>query len=147
MKQKTSFLDLPPEIRNTIYELALRLENANNYDYEWYGVRPNQPVLTQTCRQIRLEALPMFYATTRFSGGLCFGWSENWPVEDIGWLRWLKAIGPERSKLLRCLVLYCEWHDNQCDCPLHWSEQKALLAIQQAGIPFAGAFWVEQWPS
>ncbi|KAK5133481.1 hypothetical protein LTR08_007723 [Meristemomyces frigidus] len=51
-----TFFDLPPEVRNTIYECALREDSA---------ILPGtgkEPALFITCRQAREEALQMFYS-------------------------------------------------------------------------------------
>jgi hypothetical protein len=60
-------LRLPPELRNYIYELAVVPVNGVAGVYPWDRVRAArdrtavQPPITQTCRKIRNEALPIFY--------------------------------------------------------------------------------------
>ena len=57
------FLDLPPEIRNRVYELALFDGNgAVAIDATW---RP--PPLLSTCKQIRNETLCMVYTCNEFA--------------------------------------------------------------------------------
>ncbi|KAK1048822.1 hypothetical protein LTR74_017456 [Friedmanniomyces endolithicus] len=53
------FLQLPPELRNKIY--------ADYYaGFKMPLCAPSQPPLSHTCRQLRQESLPMFYATCKF---------------------------------------------------------------------------------
>jgi len=51
---RTSFLDLPPELRNTVYELTLVSETP---------IKPfedrQQPTISKVCRQVRAESLPV----------------------------------------------------------------------------------------
>lgn len=55
----TRFLDLPPELRNRVYEYY-------NAPFSKGLVVPTQPPLARTCRIIRAEVLPVFYATHVF---------------------------------------------------------------------------------
>ena len=82
-ESKTSyFLNLPPEIRIIIYELAVTLDEPREFDigYDWSGYdwssvafpyppRPTQvkePAITMTNRQTRQESLPLFYSRNTF---------------------------------------------------------------------------------
>ena len=53
------FIDLPPELRNAIYEYYMA-------DFPRRLTAPTQPPLTRTCRLMRSEALPIFYHQTSF---------------------------------------------------------------------------------
>lgn len=68
---------LPPELRNRIYELALRQENPVRLHWTiWPEEKvhhmdatrstPTILALTKTCRQIRQESNKLFYAVNRF---------------------------------------------------------------------------------
>lgn len=78
-------LDLPAELRNDIYRLAMvtdtRIELVDN------SIRQKHTTLLQTCRQIRAEATAMFYAENRFkltttASNLpqILGWAESLPI-------------------------------------------------------------------
>jgi hypothetical protein len=56
------FMDLPPELRNRIYELHFR-------DYDEITTQHHQPPLTEV-PLIRAEALPLFYKHVTFAWGL-----------------------------------------------------------------------------
>ncbi|KAK3713460.1 hypothetical protein LTR37_008418 [Vermiconidia calcicola] len=59
---------LPAELRNRIYELALPRSEVVHAAYrsaEYVEPRVKQPALTRTCKQIRAEALPLFYGAVR----------------------------------------------------------------------------------
>ncbi|KAK5163244.1 uncharacterized protein LTR77_010830 [Saxophila tyrrhenica] len=69
--QNIPFTDLPPEIRNRIYSLALpsttaELIIATPFRDEAMTLG-SQPALTKTSQLIRTEALPMFYANATFT--------------------------------------------------------------------------------
>lgn len=72
-KQTIPFLDLPAELRNKIHELALPLPDkaapltVSAPRTDRFMARATQPPLTQTCRQVRAECLPMFYEQANFA--------------------------------------------------------------------------------
>jgi hypothetical protein len=88
-KQPASFLTVPPETRNRIYELVLpqsvpltvRACGPNT----WNGTPRHQGIkaLIQTCRQVRSEATSMYYYSNRFR----FNTRNHFP-------EWLMDIGP-----------------------------------------------------
>ncbi|KAK4497747.1 hypothetical protein PRZ48_010400 [Zasmidium cellare] len=91
-KSRCDFMRLPPTARNQIYWLAMNPDNQDEKDHEtymWedghaffviqseqsekYGYDPEcptkwwlQPALTKVCRQIRQEALPVWYGNIEF---------------------------------------------------------------------------------
>lgn len=84
-KEKVGFISLPAEIRNQIYGLALvrRIEDEDDLpldsvvDGEYLIIDfdldepfatdwTTQPALTRKCRDMRTEALPVYYDKTRF---------------------------------------------------------------------------------
>lgn len=86
----TPLLRLPPELREPIWELAFRSQVAlfSRSDPHGKRIEPTeavQPALTRTCRLIRREALPVFYAITRFCA-----W---WPGDCENTNLFLDAIG------------------------------------------------------
>ena len=66
MAGQTSFLSLPGELRNAIYDLSL----PHSKTYTIGPWRPNtrqmQPPLTMVCKQIRRETLPIFATRNAF---------------------------------------------------------------------------------
>ncbi|KAK4618342.1 hypothetical protein CLAFUW4_12549 [Fulvia fulva] len=98
-----SFLDLPPEIRNTIYEFAVTCDNDEDCRITACAPWPNaadrpiqelcmEPALTRTCRQIRHESLPMFYSMNTFCSD-----SNHFT------LKWLQHLRPEKYVALTSL--------------------------------------------
>ncbi|KAK3648928.1 hypothetical protein LTR56_003788 [Elasticomyces elasticus] len=95
------FLRLPAELRNIIYELALLRDKHYTAGrtascHECRNLEPvDNPALLATCRQIRDEALPMFYDTNSFNlwmgdWGSIFG--ENRFPDTLVWLQSLSAV-------------------------------------------------------
>ncbi|KAK3636520.1 hypothetical protein LTR56_014146 [Elasticomyces elasticus] len=94
------FLRLPAELRNTIYELVLPRDKhytprRTASSHECRNLEPvDNPALLATCRQIRDEALPMFYDTNSFNlwmgdWGSIFG--ENRFPDTLVWLQSMSA--------------------------------------------------------
>ena len=124
----TSFLNLPAEIRNAVYETALKdqLQHDKQDDYLRHtGERtvtllnalsrqfmstfklpcPTELALTRACRQIRRETLPMYYGINKFtlySYETTFVWSQLQESIQAG-RRWLTHIGQEKAKMVRKL--------------------------------------------
>ncbi|GIZ43925.1 hypothetical protein CKM354_000713400 [Cercospora kikuchii] len=71
--QTSKFFELPPEIRNLIYELALPSKERNERLFITSPYVDNhmtlavQPAVTRVSRQTRSECLAMFYANNEFS--------------------------------------------------------------------------------
>lgn len=103
---------LPAELRNIIYEMALPEDHPISVGTTpWYSsttVPPGtgtQPALTRTCRAIRHEALPIFYAENVFITSLAH------PINEAWMRRWLHAIGPRNRKALQQVhIEESEWH-------------------------------------
>ena len=68
-----SFLDLPGEIRNLIYEFVYETGNEVFVQAGHYSPKiKNSLVIAEACRQLRNEALPIFFRNNRFM--LCCFW-------------------------------------------------------------------------
>ena len=115
-------LELPVELQLSIYELAvpnneLFLLNypGNSFYRRRFAVLcedqkawksgakcpPKQPAITQTCRFIRNETLPMFYERNIFRACYCQMDEMLTPV-----VRWLTKIGPRNREMLKHLYFY-----------------------------------------
>ena len=64
-RPKCYLLELPAELRDYIYELAL-VNESNIVIDPWDNPKAAQPSLTRVNRKIRDETLPMFYAKNSF---------------------------------------------------------------------------------
>jgi len=82
-----SLVSLPPEIRNKIYQEII---GGKNRVVRLSSKPVEQPALSQTCRLIRNEMLPMFYGDCVFEAG------NPWHV-----FRFLKPLGQQSLGLLR----------------------------------------------
>ncbi|KAK3710077.1 hypothetical protein LTR37_010508 [Vermiconidia calcicola] len=65
------FTDLPPELRQTIYELYVREYGKNRYEAARIIDNPPLPPLARTCRLLRTEVLPVFYHECTFRIKMC----------------------------------------------------------------------------
>lgn len=83
-------LALPAELRNRVYEMVLA-DQPPFWIYRRDGMKDaTQPRLTQVCRQIRHESLPIHYALSQF----CFPYRSHAQISD-------KELGPWKSQLRR----------------------------------------------
>lgn len=99
MEGKTSFLDLPTEIRNVVYFLALSSDETLLLSECMTGRTLStkehfhgEPALLATSRQIREEAIPVFYGTNTFQS----------PYSSRT-LAFLSQLGCARARTLRSL--------------------------------------------
>jgi len=60
-QQQSPLLQLPPELRNRIYRYALISDVRLELE------RLSRPALTDTCRQVQAESLPIFFTDSSFS--------------------------------------------------------------------------------
>lgn len=107
-------LILPPEIRNMIWESALKSArpvclHCGRYRnrHPWMHGRTGgcddylEPALLRTCRQIRRETRSIFYAVNEFRVGIDSE-SDDRPMQKLH--SWLQHIGPEACASLRFIV-------------------------------------------
>jgi len=120
-------LSLPPELRNSIYELVTGPHVEVNFvdipefsnqtttieKCQWTTM---QITISRTCKAMRTETLSIFYDRMHFTGSLL-----SFELADtLATFRWLKGIGSDNRKLLKhCSV---EW----------WVGMEDSTLIQQA---------------
>ena len=92
--QDSPLLDLPSELRNKIYELAL----ISDEPVHVYGGSVGRPPLLRACKQIAIEASGIFFANNRFIAHLA-------GVDVPKFHRTLIAIGPHHAGLIPHLCL------------------------------------------
>lgn len=108
--QKT-FDDLPAELRNRIYLLALvdskplKPQSFHNSSRQSGGFGLLEPALTRTTHQIRRETLPIFYGnnTFRFDFDSSRFAEPTGASNDIG--GWKKRVSPKKLQYVRRLWL------------------------------------------
>ena len=99
--QNSLLLDLPPELRNSIYSLALTSQEHVLVDpnsdvsetvdrFEPDDMVIKEPGLLCTCQMFRKEATTTYYSTNTF-----------YSINNRKMLRWIKGIGPEKRALLK----------------------------------------------
>ncbi|KAK4494832.1 hypothetical protein PRZ48_014188 [Zasmidium cellare] len=126
-KKKTSFLDLPAEIRNSIYELALPRETIMFPMRSLSNKRPRTefPGLVMASKQIHKETHPMLFNNSTFHF-TC----------SLDMRAWLRKFGYSRRKLLRNIVV---------DDAVYLGEHKA--AEEDAKAELTEARVVQRWRS
>lgn len=87
-------LRLSAELRNVIYEHTF----TSQYAVTLCSGKVQHP-LTKTCRQIRHETLPMYYAVTKFNAHL-----DDGPATPLA--KWLKTQAPELVLCMNGLVIW-----------------------------------------
>lgn len=90
-------LELPAELRNMVYEFVLTSPSALQ--------RPAQPALTMACRQVRDEALPLFYSSNVFSFDLRYQYPTSPMAFRAQGLQWLDSITQKNSTHIQKLRL------------------------------------------
>lgn len=93
------FLDLPPELRNKIYCLALGEHQTSSEPYgptTCTALAP--PALTRTNQQIRKETLGLYYGQNRFYFKLPF------PGGPGAFERWVAVMGPHLQLVRRSIT-------------------------------------------
>ncbi|KAK4546752.1 hypothetical protein LTR36_001484 [Oleoguttula mirabilis] len=98
------FLNLPPELRNRIYELAFADEELTEHAFG--GDWPGQAPLTRVNRQLRSESLAVFYGINPLR--LLVGTTR----QQTACPKWLEAIAPH-VKLIRRLEIRTCGHANR----------------------------------
>ncbi|KAK3724910.1 hypothetical protein LTR37_000958 [Vermiconidia calcicola] len=97
-QKRVGFLDLPAELRNYVYELAMasRAVTINYFREECrdFEVLVMQPPITRTSRQIREEALPLYYQRTT-------SYMDTTRSGRCNMGKWLHAIGSENRPQLQ----------------------------------------------
>lgn len=114
----SSLLELPPELRNYIYELVLvepsTIKLVTLRD-AWDISKVRRPTMAGICKQIRQEALPIYYERNTFElyiGALSPGMSG--PNSFIFLRKWLGMIGAANIKLVkRVIVSSASWLDER----------------------------------
>ena len=98
-QSRCRLLDLPPEIRDIIYEYSLASEKTvvtfrlDSYQRDSYD-EATQPALTMVSRQVRRESLPVYFACNRIALH-----TEGSKAHDAR--RWLSCNEDHLPKLLR----------------------------------------------
>jgi hypothetical protein len=87
------FLDLPAELRESIYEFSFSSRRADDF---------NTPAISRTCRLLRKEALPLFYKTQRFALNLL---TEDAVQSSKLWIRNLSNRGTTNDHFQPLLLI------------------------------------------
>jgi len=88
--ERSPLLDLPPELRNTVWRFALVRKTKIDMSKESTTA---EPALLVACKQIREEGLGIYYGENMFSlGAELVDWDWSTTLSD-----WLSAIGHERA--------------------------------------------------
>lgn len=98
VQQESRLLQLPPEIRNRIYEAVL-------LKYEMVDILRGTrvPPVLRTCHQIRYEASGIYYARTILVISAAPAFSKT---NFIGYIcKWLKALRPMDRSAIRTIYL------------------------------------------
>ena len=111
-------LKLPAEIRNRVVRLAVVEDNSialfnsrfapwRTYCH-WKQVQEPfaEPALLSVCKQIRNEALPVFYGCNIFSDTLYRETAENMVKTPKLWSPWVSRLTLEKQAMLKTIWIY-----------------------------------------
>ncbi|KAK4494755.1 hypothetical protein PRZ48_014111 [Zasmidium cellare] len=146
--QTSRLLTLPPELRNKIYTLVLVQgapiqisERSTKPSLAARGATAHytrllEPPFLLTCRQIRHEALPIFYGENVFFTAI----KDALPP-------WLLAIGPEKARMVRHIRGFrpSRYFDYEWARGLAGEVEREVGCGLQAGV-FRMPFGCEGWP-
>lgn len=90
----TGLLDLPVQLRSRIWSLALQ---SSTPVYPLGAFDASQPPLTRVNKQVRAEALPIYYAQTKFFITTSSPYGLH---RDTGASNWLARIGTSNSRYI-----------------------------------------------
>ncbi|KAK4892303.1 hypothetical protein LTR27_009137 [Elasticomyces elasticus] len=116
-------MDLPAEIRNRIFELAVSSHNVcsearTTIDLQGLRCRGDvykyaaaQPAITRVSRQLRKDTLEMFYNVNQ----LVIELTElyTWRLASVGdhkASRWLEAVGPQQAAFIKAITIKYSLH-------------------------------------
>lgn len=103
-EQDSKLMSLPPEIRKIIFEHALvQPGNLRQKNFATGRLVPREaaePALTRTCRQIRSEAIPIFYQANTF----IFHVDRLKALEEAQ--EWIRATGDYKVSFMHSVVLH-----------------------------------------
>lgn len=129
-KSRISFVDLPAEARNMIYENLVQNEISPGNLFS--GIRVSDclvgsygepPALARTCRLVQSELLPMFY------GRNAFNLRVFRKGDRLHNLNWLESIGSENIEHLRFIVL----HTRNAYINVSFIKDASVIAIDLKG--------------
>ncbi|KAK5138138.1 hypothetical protein LTR08_004833 [Meristemomyces frigidus] len=90
------FFDLPPELRNRVYDLLLPEGTPTE-------ISSRRPVITQASQQLRAETLPIYFAASRFVVDVNHKANVEQYTERVR--EWAKLTGPTQLKALCSVTL------------------------------------------
>lgn len=106
------FLDLPRELRDKIYKLALADKQHHVHFPLDYGLVTAQPGLILANKQIRKESLPIHYRFNSF-------FFDIHGLHLCNFFAWLDRVGPDFTRQMRKLTLSLHFHRSEC---ITWSD-------------------------
>jgi len=118
------FNRLPPELRQMVYELAFADNTvaerycADRHAHVCTAGPPAEHALTRTCRQIRLESLPLFYHARRFTMGQITLKKEkrgSLTIREGALPAWLSSIARSKLCMIRALSIHVHTIDIDID--------------------------------
>ncbi|KAK4547657.1 hypothetical protein LTR36_000614 [Oleoguttula mirabilis] len=145
--------DLPPELRLRIYEFAVTSDGPvqltfNDYDFNatngtssapkaavqaWKQpaaiATRTQPALSRTCKEIRGDALKLYYAQNDFEAGYCMSQEDREPEVLMAWL---ECIGAQSRGRLRSLKI-CDVHTDQADMCMEGADSTLRADLVRLG--------------
>ena len=136
---RIGFLHLPPELRNRIYG-SVFIEN-HPIDMNSWAQASTEPVLAdrlgelmitfssepsllRTCRELRKEALPIFYGQNIFDSPVC--------LADDCWELRLAKLEPHKAKMVRCIRFKSYWSDMPYSVEFALGLQRSVTSLESA---------------
>lgn len=116
----------PPEIRNQIYEYALYEDPTIEPSLRNRKWMPHP--LSQTCLELRVECLPMFYSTNSFVGVI----RDDYDVAFL--IGWVRSLGVKYGRCIRRLKLRLEEQSAFGLAAIIYAIDVLLLSMKNCGL-------------
>lgn len=120
-RKKTTFFDLPPEIRNEVYAYLLLL-GPPKYLLDFSAREPIYPQILRASRQTYAEALPILYRQNTF-------YAHPSRLDRLPQIRrWLDPVAGEEMERVRKMIR--RFHISmRLECDAHFSAEEAETAF------------------
>ncbi|KAF7194906.1 hypothetical protein HII31_03743 [Pseudocercospora fuligena] len=120
-RQRTTFFDLPAELRNQIYDEVAEHDAPRQVLKAYFPLRGPLRALAEVCQQTRREYLPRLHQDLDL-------WLFDSYVKADSTMEWLKVFGRSRVPLTRRFCIWCD--PFSCVIALHGKNSEKQVTVR-----------------